>query len=88
MNQAHLVEMFKAWEAIADAERVLTGYLCNEGQRTDDLHDILDGLVASNSALSVLLTELLGVPVEEVREQLLQVQREAILGGNAKKGVA
>ena len=88
MNQAHLVEVFKAWDAIDDAERVITGYLCNEGQGVDDLHDILDGLVASNSALSVLLTELLCIPVEEVREQLLQAQREAILGGNAGTEVA
>ena len=88
MNHSHLVEVFKAWEAIDDAERVLTGYLCNEGQGAGDLHDILDGLVASNAALSVLLTELLGAPVEGVREQLLQAQREAILASNPSKGVA
>lgn len=81
MNYSHLVEVFKAWEAIDDAERVLTGYLCGEGQVTDDLHDILDGLVAGNAALSVLLTELLGAPVEEVRKQILSRQREQILGG-------
>jgi hypothetical protein len=83
MNQAHLVEMFKAWEAIDDAEKAIGEFLYGEDAREEVLQDLLGDLIDRNMALSGVLRDLLGEPVEAVREKTLQAMRDACLGGEA-----
>lgn len=81
MNQAHLVEMFKAWEVIDDAEKLLGELLHGEGASQADLQDLLGSLIDCNVALSAVLGELLGGPVEGVRDEILSRQRAMIAEG-------
>ncbi len=85
MNQDHLIELFKAWEVIEGAESALGDFLYGAEPSTDSLHDLLGELIDRNLALSGVLGELLGAPVEDVREAVLQGLRDAALGSRKQE---
>lgn len=83
MNHEQLKAMYEAWVSIDDAENVLGGYLYGDNTSEDDLQDILGDLIERNMALSAILQEAFGEPVEVVRGRIIARQREEMLGGEA-----
>lgn len=83
MNNEQLKAMYEAWVSIDDAEKVLGGYLYGDNASEDDLQDVLGDMIERNLALSAVLHEAFGEPVEVVRGRIIARQREEMLGGNA-----